>query len=172
MAWHDARVTASSPPPAPQRSADPCPACGRHELALVQPPHIPVMGAQPYTELYMMGDLPTPVGVRCRACGTAWPTIEALRAGEPGRRDEIDPVEGLDAAPLDDDARPASASAAERRAPAPPLGRLAGGVVAAIMVVALLAVALWLGVFTLALVVMAVMLIGAAVRRRTGSGRG
>jgi hypothetical protein len=57
------------------------------------------MGAQPYTELYRMGDLPMPVGVRCRSCGTRWSTIEALAAGEPGSAEEIEPVEGLDEAP-------------------------------------------------------------------------
>jgi hypothetical protein len=80
----------------PERSVDPCPVCGRHELALEQPPHIPVAGAQPYTELYRMGDLPMPVGVRCRSCGTAWPTIAALSAGEPGSAEAIEPVDGLD----------------------------------------------------------------------------
>lgn len=88
----------SSPPQpdrGPERSVDPCPVCGRHALALEQPPHIPVAGAQPYTELYRMGDLPMPVGVRCRACGTGWPTIAALQAGEPGSAEEIEPVEDL-----------------------------------------------------------------------------
>ena len=89
-------TTSARPDAGPERSVDPCPVCGRHELALEQPPHIPVAGAQPYTELYRMGDLSMPVGVRCRSCGTAWPTIAALRAGEPGSAEEIEPVEGLD----------------------------------------------------------------------------
>ena len=70
--------------------------CGKHTLALEQPPEIQVIGAQPYTEIYRMGDLPMPIGIRCRSCGTAWPTIDALRAGEPGSADEVEPVEGLD----------------------------------------------------------------------------
>jgi hypothetical protein len=74
---------------------DPCPVCGTHALALEQPPHIPVVGAQPYTELYRMGDLPMPIGVRCRSCGTAWPTIEALRAGERGSAEVVEPVDDL-----------------------------------------------------------------------------
>jgi hypothetical protein len=78
------------------RSVDPCPVCGRHTLALEQPPHIPVIGAQPFTEIYRMGDLPMPIGVRCRHCGTGWPTIEALRAGEPGSSEEVPVVEGLE----------------------------------------------------------------------------
>ncbi|MFN8619248.1 MAG: hypothetical protein U0869_00700 [Chloroflexota bacterium] len=84
--------------PFPERSVDPCPHCGRHELALTQPPEIPVMGAQPYTAIYRMGDVASPVGVRCRACGMTWPTIEAQRAGEPGMPGEIDPVDGLEEA--------------------------------------------------------------------------
>lgn len=74
---------------------DPCPVCGNHTLALERPPDITVTGAQPYTELYRMGDLPMPVGVRCRSCGTAWPTIESLSAGEPGSAREIEAVDGL-----------------------------------------------------------------------------
>jgi hypothetical protein len=77
-------------------SARACPACGQHTLALERPPHITVAGAQPYTELYRMGDLPMPVGVRCRSCGTWWPTMAALEAGEPGSAEEIEPVEGLE----------------------------------------------------------------------------
>jgi len=75
---------------------DPCPVCGNHTLALEQPPHLPVAGAQPYTELYRMGDLPMPIGVRCRRCGTAWPTIAALHRGERGSAEDIEPVEGLE----------------------------------------------------------------------------
>ena len=89
-------ASSARPDAGPERSVDPCPVCSRHELALAQPPHIPVVGAQPYTELYRMGDLSMPVGVRCRSCGTAWPTIAALRTGEPGSAEAIEPVEGLD----------------------------------------------------------------------------
>jgi hypothetical protein len=80
------------------RSVDPCPACGAHTLALEQPPDIPVMGEQPNNELYRMGDLPMHVGGRCRSCGTWWPTISSLRAGEPGTPLPDEPDEGLDAA--------------------------------------------------------------------------
>jgi hypothetical protein len=43
-----------------------------------------------------MGNLPMPVGVRCRSCGTGWPTIAALSAGQAGSAQGIEPVEGLD----------------------------------------------------------------------------
>lgn len=80
----------------PTRSVDPCPVCGEHALALERPPHIAVTGPQPYTELYQMGDLLMPVGVRCRSCGTAWPSMESLAAGEPGSAEEVEAVDGLD----------------------------------------------------------------------------
>ena len=79
-----------------ERSIAPCPVCGERELALEQPPHTSVMGVQPLNELYRMGDLPMPVGVRCRSCGTWWPTIEALRAGEAGPVEVREPAEGID----------------------------------------------------------------------------
>jgi hypothetical protein len=91
----DASVT---PAPVDGRSVDPCPVCDRHDLALERPPHITVTGVQPYTELYRMGDLPMPVGVRCRSCGAWWQTVDALRAGEPGSPDVVEPVEGIDEA--------------------------------------------------------------------------
>lgn len=87
------------------RSVRGCPACGEHALALEQPPHLPVAGAQPYTELYRMGDLPMPVGVRCRSCGRWWETVEAFEAGDPGSSATIDPVEGL-AVPVPDEETP------------------------------------------------------------------
>lgn len=68
------------------------------------------MGAQPYTEIYRLGDLPMPVGVRCRACGTTWSTIESLRAGDPGTSGEFDPVEGLE---TDDEPGPEDAPGPE-----------------------------------------------------------
>ena len=138
------------------RSADPCPVCGNHHLALEQPPHIPVAGAQPYTELYRMGDLPMPVGVRCRTCGTAWPTIAALRAGEPGSAEEVEPVEGLD-----DVAAPA------QRRPGSPLVDASMVLVAIIGGVALLIAGFLVPAM---IVVMAtVLLLGVAARRRRGS---
>jgi hypothetical protein len=105
----------------PPGSARACPVCGRHTLALERPPEIQVVGAQPYTELYRMGDLPMPVGVRCRACEAWWPTVEALEAGEPPSTeeppttDEVEPIEGLE---LVDDvpARPDAATSAGSQA--------------------------------------------------------
>ena len=95
------------PDATPERSADPCPVCGHHDLTLDLPPHLPVSGVQPYTDLYAMGDLPMPAGVHCASCGTRWVSIEALRAGEPSPPDVEPPpdlvVEGED--PPEGDAR-------------------------------------------------------------------
>jgi hypothetical protein len=102
----DERTTAGE-----ARSVRACPACGRHTLALEQPPHIPVAGAQPYTEIYRMGDLPMPVGVRCRSCGRWWETVEALEAGDPGSAEPIDPVDGLGTPSLEPAAGPGGVQA-------------------------------------------------------------
>ena len=77
------RIDPVGPDATPERSADPCPVCGHHDLTLDLPPHLSVAGVQPYTDLYAMGDLPMPAGVHCASCGTRWVSIEALRAGEP-----------------------------------------------------------------------------------------
>ncbi len=89
-------ATASRPDGGSGGSARACPVCGRHALALERPPEIQVVGAQPYTELYRMGDLPMPVGVRCRACDAWWPTIEALEAGEPPSTDDAEPADDVE----------------------------------------------------------------------------
>ena len=75
-------VDPTGPDATPERSADPCPVCGHHDLTLDLPPHLSVAGVQPYTDLYAMGDLPMPAGVHCASCGTRWVSIEALHAGE------------------------------------------------------------------------------------------
>jgi hypothetical protein len=63
-------------------SAEKCPVCGAHRVTLVPLPEIAVMGVQPYTDLLMMGDRPTPLrpAIACLACGAEWPDLEAFRA--------------------------------------------------------------------------------------------
>jgi hypothetical protein len=66
------------------RSEHACPVCGRHTLALDQPPEIDVMGVQAYSDMLGMGDLPTQgaVGIVCLSCGTHWRDKEAFDRGE------------------------------------------------------------------------------------------
>lgn len=143
--------------PAPERSVDPCPVCGAHQLALEQPPQTSVMGVQPLNELYRMGDLPMPVGVRCRSCRTWWPTIEALRAGEPGSAEVDRPVEGVDEA----------IAWPDRERPRDP-----GGTSSTVLLVGALGVGVVLavaGVLEVAFVVVGTAVLGwAAWRRRRG----
>jgi hypothetical protein len=63
-------------------SAEQCPACGAHRVAMVPLPDIDVMGVQPYTDLLMMGDRPAPLrpAIACLDCGAEWPDLEAFRA--------------------------------------------------------------------------------------------
>ena len=69
-------TTGSSP-----RSQQACPMCGEHQVAIVEHPEISVVGAQPFNEIVGMGDPDAPLpGLECRACGTAWPSIDAFRA--------------------------------------------------------------------------------------------
>lgn len=142
----------------PARSVDPCPVCGTHALALERPPHIPVAGSQPYTELYRMGDLPMPVGVRCRSCGTAWPTIEALRAGERGSAEVIEPV---------DDLEPPGADAAPDGTPGASPDRSLGAAVVMLAAIAVGVALLVLGFLELAFIVVgAAALIARGVAKR------
>ena len=68
-----------------QRSARACPVCGRHSLAVDEPPRIDVLGVQPYSDLVGMGDprTPGPLGIVCLSCGTRWRDPGALDRGEP-----------------------------------------------------------------------------------------
>ena len=67
------------------RSEQACPVCGEHTLALDSPPHIDVMGVQPYSDLLGMGDLQMAgsLGIICLTCGTHWASREAFERGEP-----------------------------------------------------------------------------------------
>lgn len=67
------------------RSERPCPVCGRHTLAVDEPPHIDVMGVQAYSDMLGMGDLqqPTLPGIVCLGCGTRWRDLDAFARNEP-----------------------------------------------------------------------------------------
>jgi len=56
------------------RSAEACPVCSQHTLALDRPPEIDVMGVQPYSDMLGMGDLEREgvVGIVCLNCKTHW----------------------------------------------------------------------------------------------------
>jgi hypothetical protein len=66
------------------RSQLACPVCGQHWLAIARPPHIAVMGVQPYSDLLGLGDREpdTPPAIECLACGTRWRDIDAFNAGK------------------------------------------------------------------------------------------
>ena len=71
----------------PARSAEACPVCSQHTLALDRPPEIDVMGVQPYSDMLGMGDLEPEgvVGIVCLNCGTHWRDKDAFdrRDAEP-----------------------------------------------------------------------------------------
>jgi hypothetical protein len=50
-------------------------------VAIVRLPGIDVLGVQPYTDLFGMGDQRTMPGLECRACGAAWRDLHAFLAG-------------------------------------------------------------------------------------------
>ncbi len=68
-----------------ERSEQACPACGRHTLALDQPPQIDVMGVQPYSDMLGMGDLKNEgaLGIVCLSCDTHWRDKDAFERNDP-----------------------------------------------------------------------------------------
>lgn len=70
---------------ADSRSANACPVCGQHALALDLPPRIDVMGVQPHSDLIGMGDVQQQAApaIVCRACWTRWRDLPAFEAGTP-----------------------------------------------------------------------------------------
>lgn len=155
-------VAASKPDGGSGGSARACPVCGRHALALERPPEIQVVGAQPYTELYRMGDLPMPVGVRCRACDAWWPTIEALEAGEPPSTDDAEPADDVEEPELERE--PESAEVEDDRAPMPSTGPGPARDGASLGPIAVMVVAFAVGIVLLylGLLVPAFIVVGAA----------
>jgi hypothetical protein len=79
------------------RSERPCPVCGRHTLAVDEPPHIDVMGVQAYSDMLGMGDLQQPAlpGIVCLGCGTRWRDLDAFERNE---AEEADGAEDADEA--------------------------------------------------------------------------
>ena len=63
-------------------SAESCPVCGEHRVAVLPLPETAVLGVQPYTDLLMMGDRPAPfrAAIGCLACGSEWPDLDSFRA--------------------------------------------------------------------------------------------
>ncbi len=68
-----------------ERSEQACPVCGRHTLAVDEPPRIDVMGVQAYSDLLGMGDVAPEgtLGIVCLSCETRWGSKEAFDRGEP-----------------------------------------------------------------------------------------
>lgn len=65
-----------------RRSAQACPVCGRHRLAVAPDGAPDLRQARPYDELIGMGDpvASTPPGIICLACGSEWQSLEDFRA--------------------------------------------------------------------------------------------
>ncbi|MDQ3492958.1 MAG: hypothetical protein M3452_06825 [Chloroflexota bacterium] len=71
-----------------ERSAEACPACGRHTVSLLGFPYVATMGAQPTADILGMGELSAdqPPAIACLSCGAQWPDVAAFRqARGPGR---------------------------------------------------------------------------------------
>jgi hypothetical protein len=68
------------------RSAEACPACGAHRLALLDFPSTPVAGYQAYAEIIGIVELQPEQrpAIGCLACGEEWPDLGSFRqaAGE------------------------------------------------------------------------------------------
>jgi hypothetical protein len=80
------------------RSEQACPVCGKHTLAIDEPPHIDVMGIQAYSDMLGMGDVQqrAVLGIICLACGTRWRDKAAFDRNEP------EAPAALDEAPAED----------------------------------------------------------------------
>ncbi len=63
------------------RSAEACPMCGAHRLAVLDLPTTPVRGYRAYDELIGLRGLETEArpAIGCLACGAEWPDLEAFR---------------------------------------------------------------------------------------------
>ena len=99
------------------RSADACPVCGEHRLAIIDFPELTGGGRSPAAEVVGgSGSDPTVPAIGCLACGAEWEDVNAFRAavaaGPSGAvsddavRDDtgnagpaIEEVAGLDASP-------------------------------------------------------------------------
>lgn len=70
------------------RSAEACPACGAHRLAVLEFPYVPTTGYQPFAELVGSGEAQerSQPGIGCLACGSEWADLDAFRAARDGNR--------------------------------------------------------------------------------------
>ncbi len=70
-----------------ERSAEACPTCGAHQLAMIDFPDIQSSGYQPYNELLGMGESrkQTKPGIGCLACGAEWPDLQSFREAQAAR---------------------------------------------------------------------------------------
>jgi hypothetical protein len=65
-----------------ERSREACPACGAHELAVIDFPEQHSTGYLMANEILGMGEpsAMTPPAIGCLACGAEWPDVLAFRA--------------------------------------------------------------------------------------------
>ena len=85
------------------RSEQACPVCGKHTLAVDEPPRIDIMGVQALSDIVGMGDL-SPGGafrIVCLSCETHWRDKDAFDRGEP-EPDAGSDAGATDGAPDDD----------------------------------------------------------------------
>lgn len=71
------------------RSAEACPECGAHRLAVLEFPYLPTTGYQPFAEVVGMGEARqrSGPGIACLACGSEWQDLDAFRAARDGRQE-------------------------------------------------------------------------------------
>ncbi|CAN5813073.1 hypothetical protein BH20CHL5_BH20CHL5_11660 [soil metagenome] len=72
-----------------ERSAEACPACGRHTVSLLGFPYVATMGAQPTAEILGMGELSAdqPPAIACLSCGIQWADVGTFREAKRSRSD-------------------------------------------------------------------------------------
>jgi hypothetical protein len=71
------------------RSAEACPRCGAHRLALLNLPTIDTSGYRPLDEIYGLVTGPSleAPGIGCLACGAEWPDLADFKAEAEGQRE-------------------------------------------------------------------------------------
>ena len=72
---------AAADPSSADRSADACPVCGEHRLAIIDFPELPGGVPSPAAELVGgRGADPSAPSIGCLACGAEWPDVAAFRS--------------------------------------------------------------------------------------------
>jgi hypothetical protein len=76
------------------RSAQACPRCGAHRLALLSLPDIDTTGYRPLDEAYGMTGGPSleQPAIGCLACGADWPNLAAFQAEADGADKDASPA--------------------------------------------------------------------------------